>query len=443
MNVVMIGTGYVGLVTGLGYAKLGHRVACVDVDAEKVGRLTLGQTTFHEAGLPELLREMLDAGRVLFTTDLPSVLESADMVMIAVGTPSGLYGEADLSYVFSAAEAIGAHLKHEALIVMKSTVPVGTNRRVLERVRESMRKAGREDLTSLIEIASLPEFLSEGNAVRDFFHPSRVVIGADDTPTHAMLDRLHEGVDGPRMYTTIENAELVKLAANAFLATKISFINEIANICERTGADVREIARGIGMDPRIGTSFFRAGIGFGGSCFPKDVSALYQIAGRNGYDFKLLSAVIEVNERQQEHFLAKIEHALGSLKGRRIGVWGLSFKGGTDDIRKSVAIDVVRRLVGAGADVCAFDPLAMENAKRTLSDRVEFAPTAIDAATGAEALLVLTEWPEFRDVSFPTLKERMIEPRIFDGRNWLADLRLPSLGFQYEGMGVCIPGMTS
>jgi UDPglucose 6-dehydrogenase len=436
MNLVVAGTGYVGLVSGLGYAKLGHRVACVDIDADKIAKLELGEVPFHEVGLKELLGEMQDAGRIVFTTDLSSVLGSADIVMIAVGTPPGRYGEADLSYVFSVADAVGTHLNHEALIVMKSTVPVGTNRKVLERVKDAMRKAGREDLTSLIEIASLPEFLAEGKAIADFLSPSRIVIGADETPTHAMLDALHEGITAPRMFTTIENAELVKLAANAFLATKISFINEIANICERTGADVREIARGIGMDPRIGTAFFRAGIGYGGSCFPKDVSALHQIAGTTGYEFKLLSAVIEVNNRQREKFVKNIEYRLGNLQGRRVGVWGLAFKNGTDDIRESAAIDIVQRLSARGAEVCVFDPMATESARRVLSDRVEYAPTAIDAATGAEALLVLTEWPEFRDVSFPTLKEKMIEPRIFDGRNLLADLRLDTLGFDYEGVGI-------
>jgi UDPglucose 6-dehydrogenase len=289
----------------------------------------------------------------------------------------------------------------------------------------------------------MPEFLAEGRALEDFFTPSRIVIGADDEVVYTILNNLHEGIEAPRLFTSLENAELIKLAANAFLATKISFINEIANIAERTGADVREIAKGIGMDPRIGTSFFRAGIGYGGSCFPKDVSALLEVSGRWGYEFKLLSSVIEVNKRQQEIFVEKIVRTLGTLKGRRIAVWGLAFKNGTDDIRKSVAMDVVAQVFAQGAEVTVYDPMAMKNAQRVFSDRIQFAPTAIDAATGADALLVLTEWPQFREVSFPTLKTHMLGTKIFDGRNLLADLSLETEGFEYYGVGICAPSTES
>lgn len=443
MNLVVIGTGYVGLTTGLGFAKLGHRVACVDVDASKIATLEMGEAPFFDAGLPELLKELQSEGKILFTTDLASVIGSADVIMLAVGTPPGPFGEADLSYVFSAADEIGRLLDHEVVIAMKSTVPVGTNRQVLARVQGAMEQAGRGDLTSLIAIASMPEFLAEGRALEDFFTPSRVVIGADDEIVHTILNQLHDGIEAPRLFTTLENAELIKLAANAFLATKISFINEIANIAERTGADVREIAKGIGLDPRIGTSFFRAGIGYGGSCFPKDVSALLEVSGRWGYEFKLLSAVIEVNKRQQEIFVEKVERTLGSLKGRRIGVWGLAFKNGTDDIRKSVAIDVVRQVFAAGAEVVAYDPMAMKHARRVFSDRIQFAPTAVDAAAEVDALLVLTEWPQFREVSFATVKSQMLGTHIFDGRNLLADLSLETFGFNYHGVGICPPAAGS
>ena len=299
-----------------------------------------------------------------------------------------------------------------------------------------MGTAGREALTSLVPIVSLPEFLREGTAMRDFLASDRIVIGADDRLSAQIVENLHEGIKAPRVITSIESAELIKYAANAFLATKISFINEIANLAERVGADVRDIAHGIGLDPRIGPHFLRAGVGYGGSCFPKDVSALAQHAGANGYTFKILSAVIEVNARQRDLFFKRLVEELHGVKGRRIAVWGLAFKPDTDDVRESAAIDIAQRLCAQGAEVVAYDPKAVENARCLLADTVSFAPTAMDAAMGAEALVVLTEWPEFRDVSFATLKGIMLEPRIFDGRNHLADLHLGDLGFTYHGVGL-------
>lgn len=436
MNIVMIGTGYVGLTTGLGFAGLGHRVACVDTDSTKIAKLDLGQAPFYEPGLEETLKSLQEQGRIVFTTDLASVLNEADVVMIAVQTPPKANGEAELSYLLSAAEEIGRFLTHEALIVVKSTVPVGTNRRVLARIRETMAQHGRSDLAPLIRIASVPEFLREGAALADFHSPDRIVIGADDGIVFQTVERMHDGIKSVLVRTSIESAELIKVCANAFLATKISFINEVANIVEGTGADVRDIAHGIGLDQRIGPQFLRAGIGFGGSCFPKDVSALKSYAGINGYDFKLLGAVIEVNNKQRRRFFTKIEDTLGSLKGRKVGVWGLAFKPDTDDIRESAAIHIVRELVGHGAEVSAYDPKAEVSARRVLPSSVQFAPTAMDAAIGADALVVLTEWPEFRTVSFETLRSQMIEPMIFDGRNCLADLNLDGLGFQYYGVGI-------
>jgi len=436
MNLVMIGTGYVGLTTGVGFATLGHHVACVDIDAGKIARLDLGEVPFYEPGVQEALKAVQAAGRILFTTDLKSVIDGADVIMLAVGTPPKSTGEADLTALFAAADQVGSLLDHEAVVVVKSTVPVGTNRNVLERIRESMKAAGRADLTSLVNVVSVPEFLREGTAMRDFLESDRLVIGADDGIAAQTIDKLHEGIKAPRVITSIESAELIKYAANAFLATKISFINEIANLADRVGADVRDIAHGIGLDPRIGPHFLRAGIGYGGSCFPKDVSALEQLSGSYGYTFKLLSSVIEVNARQRDLFFKRLLEELGGVKGRRIAVWGLAFKPDTDDVRESAAIDIAQRLCAQGADVVAYDPKATENAKRVLADSVTFAPTAIDAAAGAEALVVLTEWPEFRDVSFATLKDLMLEPRIFDGRNHLADLHLSELGFTYRGVGL-------
>ncbi len=435
MNIVIIGTGYVGLITGLGYAKLGHRVACVDVDGGKIAKLDMGESPFFEPGLQELLREMQEGGSIMFTTDLSSVIGDAEIIMLAVGTPAAPTGEANLSFVFAAADAVGHLLNHETIIAVKSTVPVGTNRRVLDRVRTAMAEAGTGDISSLVQSASLPEFLREGSAIADFFLPDRLVIGADDEPTRAMLDLLHEGIAAPRVFLSIESAELAKYAANAFLATKISFINEMANIAECVGADIRGVARALSLDRRIGPSFLNAGIGYGGSCFPKDIAALHQMAGAKGYDFKLLSSVIEVNNRQRELFIRRVEEVLGGLQGRAIAVWGLAFKGGTDDVRESAAIDITQSLCGRGAEIVAYDPQAMTQAKGMLSDRVTFASTAIDAATGSEALLVLADWPEFRTVSFETLKSVMLEPRIFDGKNWLTDLGLERLGFDYRGVG--------
>ncbi|MBI4437841.1 UDP-glucose/GDP-mannose dehydrogenase family protein [Candidatus Uhrbacteria bacterium] len=436
MNLVMIGTGYVGLTTGVGFATLGHQVACVDIDAGKVARLDRGEVPFYEPGLQEALKHVQEKGRILFTSDLKSVIGGAEVVMIAVGTPPKSSGEADLTALFAVADQIGSVLDHEAVIATKSTVPVGTNRIVLARVREAMRAAGREELTSLINIVSIPEFLREGSAFEDFLQPDRLVIGSDDRVAAQITERLHRDIIAPRVMTSLESAELIKYAANAFLATKISFINEIANLADRVGADVRHVAEGLGHDHRIGPHFLKAGVGYGGSCFPKDVSALEQISGAHGYAFKLLSAVIEVNNRQREMFFKRLVEELGGVRGRRVAVWGLAFKAQTDDIRESAGIEIAQRLHATGAELCVYDPQAMNNARAVLSPHVEFAPTAMDAAEGADALVVLTEWPEFREVSFSTLHDRMLEPRIFDGRNHLADLHLENQGFIYRGVGL-------
>lgn len=437
MNIVIIGAGYVGLTTGLGFTKLGHRVACVDIDADKIAKLDLGEIPFYEVGLQELLVESQESGAIVFTTNLSSVVSEAQVIIFAVGTPATSTGEANLSFLFNAAEQVGHLLDHEALMVVKSTVPVGTNRQVLTKIREGLNEVGRTDLSSLIQIVSIPEFLREGTALHDFLAPDRIVVGADDPIVFSLVEDLHRGLKTVWVKTTIESAELTKYAANAMLATKIAFINEIANIAERTGADVRDVARGIGLDSRIGPHFLRAGIGYGGSCFPKDVSALHHIAGANGYDFKLLASVIETNNRQRDFFMKKIQDVLSPLKGRKIGVWGLAFKPETDDVRESAAIDLVQRLYAHGAEVVVYDPKATETAARVLPEGIAFAPTPIDAADGADALVVLTEWSEFREVSFSTLKSRMLDPLIFDGRNCLADLGLEKFGFRYIGVGLC------
>ncbi|TAK03325.1 UDP-glucose/GDP-mannose dehydrogenase family protein [Patescibacteria group bacterium] len=429
MNLVVVGCGYVGLANALGFAKLGHRVACVDADAGKVAKLDVGRMPFFEPGMPELLRSMQEAGRVVFTGDLGSVINGAEAALLCVGTPPSEDGAPDLSFVHAAADDIAKHLSHPLLLIVKSTVPCGT----AAALRERFERAGKGDL---VRLASVPEFLREGQALKDFFQPDRVVIGSDDGETRALVDSLHAGIEAPRLIMSHESAELAKYAANAFLATKVSFINEMANLCERTGADVRDVEDVLGSDPRIGADFLRPGIGYGGSCFPKDVGALHRMAGANGYDFRLLSAAIDVNNRQRERFVERLERTLGGVKGRRLAVWGLAFKGGTGDARASAAVDVVRALHGRGAEIVAYDPQATSAAADALPDGIIMAPTAVDACDGAEALVVLTDWAEFRDVSFDAVRERLLGPCVFDGRNLLADLGLPKKGFTYYGVGI-------
>ena len=436
MNITVIGTGYVGLISGLCFAKLGHKVACVDIDQKRISDLDQGELPFYEPGLIELLTETQEAGRVLFTTRLKDILSDTDVVFLAVGTPSLPNGHADLSAIKSVAKQIGEHLDREMIVVTKSTVPVGTNKKILEIIQDTLKEKGKTDLASLVSMVSVPEFLREGTAIKDFFHPDRIVIGSDDDVAAQVVSGLHDGIAAPVLHMSIESAELTKYAANAFLATKISFINEIANIAEIVGADVRDIAKAIGHDKRIGPHFLQAGMGYGGSCFPKDVSALNQTAGVHGYQFRLVSSVIDVNNAQLERFFSKVHHILNGVKGRKIGIWGLAFKSGTDDVRQSIAIEIVQRLLGQGAELCVYDPLAMESAKRVLGERVFYAPTAIDAAQGVDAVLVLTEWEGFRSVSFGAVQENMISPIIIDGKNSLADLDLQDKGFAYYGVGI-------
>lgn len=428
MNLVVVGCGYVGLTSALGFAKLGHRVACVDVDAGKVAKLDVGKMPFFEPGMQELLREMQETGRVMFTADLASVLDTAEVALLCVGTPPAEDGAPDLSQLHAAADAVARHLSHPLLLIVKSTVPCGTAASLKERFEQ----AGKGDL---VRLASVPEFLREGRALADFFRPDRIVVGSDDGEVRAHVDQLHAGIEAPRFFMGHESAELSKYAANAFLATKVSFINEVADLCERTGADVRDVEDVLGSDPRIGAAFLRPGLGYGGSCFPKDVGALHRLAGASGHDFRLLSAVIEVNNRQRARFVAKVERALRGVKGRRLAVWGLAFKGGTGDVRESAALDVVRMLYAKGAEIVAYDPQAIPAAADVLPDGVIMAPTAVDACDGAEALLVLTDWPEFQEVSLGAVHERLIEPRVFDGRNLLDGAAMRKRGFQYYGVG--------
>lgn len=427
-NITVVGTGYVGLVSGTCLADIGHMITCVDVDTEKVANLQAGKIPIFEPGLERLVKHNVEAGRLQFTTSLADALPNSDVVFIAVGTPSAADGRADLQYVYAVADEIGRNLDHYVVVVDKSTVPVGTATEVEARIRANY--AGEFD------VASCPEFLREGCAIDDFFAPDRIVIGVRNDKAGDILSDVFEPVKGEKLITTVESAELIKYASNAFLATKISFINEIAQICERSGADIEEVAYGIGLDHRIGPKFLKAGIGWGGSCFPKDVVALDQMAGDSGYDFKLLKGVIEVNQEQRMHFIQKVRDTFsGSVSGKKFGVLGLAFKDNTDDIRESAAIDIIQQLLNDGAEVVAFDYQAKENAEKVLDGSIEYATQPQDVAHGADAVLVVTEWPEFKHLDWKVMRETMNTPILFDGRNLLKPSTMQEQGFEYYSIG--------
>jgi UDPglucose 6-dehydrogenase len=418
----VIGTGYVGLVTAAGFADVGNDVWCIDIDAEKIERLERGEIPIWEPGLEDLVAK--HRGRLHFSTDIADALEHARLLFVAVGTPPSYSGDADLSAVFSVVEAMPASDRHA--LVMKSTVPVGTGRHI-KRYFEETGKSG-------FRYVSCPEFLKEGSAVADFLHPDRVVIGDDGDWAGDAVEELYRPLAAPILRMDIASAEMVKLASNAFLATKISFINEIANVSEETGADVAEVARGMGLDDRIGPKFLQAGIGFGGSCFPKDVSALKQLAGNSGYHFQLLSAVIEVNELQKRKVIGKLKRRLGSLVGKRIALLGLAFKPNTDDMREASSLVLAGRLQGEGAEVAAYDPVAEEEARK-LMHGVDFATSAVDCVRGADAVVLVTEWNEFRELDWSAVAEAMRGDLVVDGRNALDAEAVRAAGLHYDGMG--------
>ncbi|HMJ72103.1 MAG TPA: UDP-glucose/GDP-mannose dehydrogenase family protein [Solirubrobacterales bacterium] len=415
----VIGVGWVGLVTAACFADLGHRVVARDILPEKVSALSRGETTIHEPELDELLER--NAERLTFTTDMDELLASARLLFVCVDTPPTRSGDADLSRVRTVVEELAADGDH--VLIMKSTVPAGTG------------EAIRRDRPGLAYV-SCPEFLKEGSAVADFLHPDRVVIGADvgDRAAGEAVAALYEPLGGEIVHTDVASAEMIKLASNAFLATKISFVNEIANVCEEVGADVGEVARGMGLDQRIGPSFLRAGIGYGGSCFPKDVSALKMLAGNTGYHFQLLNAVIEVNELQKRRVVQKLVGHLGSLVGRRVALLGLAFKPQTDDMREASSLVLSARLQGEGAEVAAYDPVAAGPA-RDLLDGVELCDSALEALAGADAAVLVTEWPEFAELDWSDVASRMARPLLVDGRNFLDPQKLVAAGFEYEGIG--------
>lgn len=427
MKISVIGIGYIGLVLGACLAKLGNRVFCVDIDKKKIAKLKKGISPIFEPQVEEIIQKTLKQKRISFHTEFKKPLQDSEVIFIAVGTPSRKDGKADLTYVEAASHDIGKNMNGYKLIVVKSTVPVGTGQQVKKIIQEHYKGD--------FDIASNPEFLREGHAVEDFLKPDRIIIGTESARARDILLSIYEPLDFPKVTTTVECSEMIKYASNAFLATKISFINEIANICEKVGADVEDVARGMGLDSRIGSSFLKAGIGWGGSCFPKDVRALNQIAGTSGYDFKLLKAVIEVNAKQRAFVLDKLEEILGNLKNKKICVLGLAFKANTDDVRESVAIEIIRSLIGLGAKVSAYDPKAIETAKNIVGDGVVFATDPYKAAKDAEVLVIATEWPEFEKLDYKKIKKLLRQSILIDGRNLLNPNKLQKIGFKYFGVG--------
>ena len=427
-SIAVIGTGYVGLTTAVGLAELGHTVTGVDIDQEKVAALQAGRPTIFEPGLEELMARTARTGRLRFTGEYSSAIPSADFVFIAVGTPPGRRGEADLMYVKQAAKGIAGAMKKTVTIVNKSTVPIGTGNIVSRIVGENLG----EEIP--FYVVSNPEFLREGSALHDFMHPDRLVFGSHHTPAAHAVAELYKKLDTTVLITDLHTAEMIKYASNAFLATRISFINEIARICERVDADVKVVSEGMGMDRRIGPLFLDAGIGYGGSCFPKDVKALARMAETMGYHPELLDAVMEINLDQRTLVVEKLREVLGGLRGQVIGILGLAFKPNTDDIREAPSIDVIESLQQKGAEVRAYDPRAMPVMKRQLNS-IQYCEDPYAVATGADALLVVTEWEEFRNLDMERLKGLMRRPVIVDGRNIYDPKAMRDLGFVYRGVG--------
>jgi UDPglucose 6-dehydrogenase len=432
MRIAVVGTGYVGLVAGTCLAESGNNVVCIDIDAEKIAGLKAGNVPIYEPGLEELLKRNLHDGRLAFTTDYSEGIPRAQVVFIAVGTPPGENGGADLKYVLDAARSIARNLTGYAVIVDKSTVPVGTAKRVRAVIREHTRHE--------FDVVSNPEFLKEGAAIDDFLKPDRVVIGSESQRAKEIMDELYAPfvrTGNPILHMDVSSAELTKYAANAMLATRISFMNEIANICSRVGADIDAVRKGIGSDARIGLRFLFAGIGYGGSCFPKDVQAIVRTAHDAGYEFRILQAVEAVNESQKRLLVELIQQRFGkNLKGRHFAIWGLSFKPNTDDMREAPALVVIDALLAAGATIKAYDPEAMSECKKHhLGDRIAYAEVPMGALEKADALVLVTEWNEFRRPDFEAIKAALKTPVIFDGRNIYPRATLEKLGFEYFGIG--------
>lgn len=436
MNIAIVGTGYVGLVTGACFSQMGIDVTCVDVDSAKIERIARGEIPIYEPGLDELVRKNIAAGRLHFTTDLSECLDSVEVVFSAVGTPPDDDGSADLRHVMEVARTFGRHISRYTLLVTKSTVPVGTAAAIKAEVRRQLQERG-ADIP--FDVASNPEFLKEGAAIKDFMHPDRVVVGTDSERARKLLTRLYKPfmiVSQRMIFTDIPSAEMIKYAANSMLATRISFMNDIANLCELVGADVNMVRRGIGSDTRIGKKFLYPGCGYGGSCFPKDVKALVKTAEQHGYPMSVLRAVDAVNERQKGILVDKLlAHCGGDVSGKTVALWGLAFKPETDDMREAPSLVVMRRLLDLGARLRVYDPVAMTECRRRMGDAVEYGTDMYDAAAGADALMLLTEWNEFRMPSWNVLQRVMNAPLIIDGRNIYDPEEVADHGFTYYKIG--------
>jgi UDPglucose 6-dehydrogenase len=429
MNICVVGTGYVGLVTGAVFADLGNDVVCVDNDRAKVEALKAGRMPIYEPGLEEMVARNAGDQRLAFTTDMGAGVRHGDVIFIAVGTPPKATGETDLSHVEAVAAEIGRCMDGYKVVVNKSTVPVGTG----ELVREVIVRHQPRPVE--FDVVSNPEFLREGSAIEDTLRPDRIVIGAPTQQVAMTLVELYAPIERPMILTDLPSAEVIKYASNAFLATKISFINAIANICEAAGADVTQVMKGMGLDPRIGGAFLQAGLGYGGSCFPKDVDSLIHTAGRLGYEFKLLRSIVEINRERAAHLVETIAKALGPLDDKTVAVLGLAFKPNTDDMREAKSVEVVQLLHAAGARIRAYDPAAMDNAKRLLPSAVTFSESPYEAADGAHAVVLVTEWNEFKYLNLERLRGQLKRPMIFDGRNLWEPERMRRLGFEYYSVG--------
>ena len=436
MKIAIVGTGYVGLVSGACFAEMGVEVTCVDINEEKIKMLSEGKVPIYEPGLEEMVVRNFREGRLKFTTRLTDCLDEVEAVFSAVGTPPDEDGSADLSYVLQVAREVGQNMNHYVVLVTKSTVPVGTAQKVKAVIAEELaaRKVEIE-----FDVASNPEFLKEGAAVKDFMSPDRVVVGVESERARKLMQRLYAPfmmTNNRILFTDIPSAEMIKYAANSMLATRISFMNDIANLCELVGADVNMVRKGIGADTRIGSKFLYPGCGYGGSCFPKDVKALIQTARQQGYEMRVLQAVEEVNERQKSVLFQKLSsHFGGDLKGKTVALWGLAFKAETDDMREATSLVIIRQLLDAGCEVSVFDPVAMNECRRRLGDAVTYAKDMYDAALGADALLLLTEWKQFRLPSWEVVRRTMNQPVVFDGRNIYDPEELRAGGFHYSSIG--------
>ena len=435
MNIAIVGTGYVGLVSGACFAEMGSDVTCVDINPEKIKCLLNGEIPIYEPGLDDLVKRNVEAGRLHFTTDLTTCLDNVEVVFSAVGTPPDEDGSADLQYVLEVARTFGRNIKKYTILVTKSTVPVGTAKKVKAVIEEELTKRG-EQID--FEVASNPEFLKEGAAIKDFMSPDRVVVGVESDRAKKVMERLYRPfqMNNYRLYfMDIPSAEMTKYAANAMLATRISFMNDIANLCDLVGANVDMVRKGIGADTRIGSKFLYPGCGYGGSCFPKDVKALAHTAREYGYTMGVIEAVEAVNERQKEIVVKKLQDKLGTLRGKTIALWGLAFKPETDDMREAPALVVIEKLLEAGASVKVYDPVAMDECRRRIGDRVVYCKDMYDVVIDADALAVLTEWKEFRIPSWSVIKRVMKQPVLVDGRNIYSKDEVIAEGFEYAAIG--------